>query len=369
MEFPPFELLHWFEGTEGKEYVHISHSEILGFHFSEFGRELPDLDLGQAYPRGSPQLRSVIGAQHQVWPEQVLVCNGASEANFLVQAALLAPGDEAIAENPLYPPLRDGMIGLGATVKRAPRLAAEKWRLDLDALEREITAKTKLVALTNLNNPTAGILGAGDLKRLADLAEAHHLHVHIDETFRELGFDQAPPSATTISPRFVVTSTLTKAFGLGGLRLGWIVGPPDVIEKAKGVKDYGSICPNRMSEELATWALTRKDGFLGRAKRICDENRPVVRAWLEKNPKVEAVLPDYGNLCFPKLPVSVNALADRLKDQFHVVIAPGRFFGMGEHFRLGYGGKRSDLEKGLNRVEIAMRAAERKEAHPPKPVP
>ncbi len=105
MEFPPFELLHWFEGT-AEGYLNISHSEILGFRFSEFGRDFPDLNLGEAFPRGSPKLRSLLGAQHQVWPEQVLVCNGASEGNFLVQAALLQPGDEAIVEVPLYPPRR-----------------------------------------------------------------------------------------------------------------------------------------------------------------------------------------------------------------------------------------------------------------------
>ena len=355
MDFPPFELLHWFEdAAEG--YLHISRSEILGFRFHEFGRELPDLNLGEASPRGSPQLRSLIGAQHQAWPEQVLVCNGASEANFLVQAALSGHGDEAIVETPQYPPLRDGLVGLGVTVRRAPRLAAEKWRLDLDALEREVTGKTKLVVLTNLNNPTDGMLTSGDMHRLADLAEAHKFHVHVDETFRELAFDQAPPSATTFGPRFVVTSTLTKAYGLGGLRLGWVVGAPDVIERIKGVKDYTSICPNRISEELAVWALGRKDGFLARAKRICDANRAVVRAWLEANPDVECVLPDYGNTCFPRMPVSVDALADRLKEHYKVVIAPGRFFGVGENFRLGYGERREDLAKGLERVVTAAKA-------------
>ncbi|HYS71221.1 MAG TPA: pyridoxal phosphate-dependent aminotransferase, partial [Thermoplasmata archaeon] len=342
MEFPPFELLHWFEGT-AEGYLNISHSEILGFRFSEFGRDFPDLNLGEAFPRGSPKLRSLLGAQHQVWPEQVLVCNGASEGNFLVQAALLQPGDEAIVEVPLYPPMRDSLSGFGAIVKRAPRLAAENWRLDFDALEREITARTKLLVLTNLNNPTQAMLTTADLKRLADLAEAHKFHIHIDETFRELAFDQTPPTAATFGERFVVTSTLTKAYGLGGLRLGWITGAPDVVERIKAVKDYTSICPNRVSEELAIWALERKASFLTRAKTITDANRPVVRAWLDRNPAVQCFLPEYGNLCFPKVPVNADTLADKLRDQYKVVVAPGRFFGMGDHLRLGYGEDRAGL--------------------------
>src|SRR2546427_92995 len=269
-------MLHWFEETSGKEFVHVSHSEILGVHFQPFRRD--------------------------------------------------------------------------------PRLAAENRRLDLDALEKAITAKTKLVVLTNANNPTFGLLSGAEIKRLADLAEAHKFYVQVDETFRELAFDQAPPSATSFGPRFIVVSTLTKAFGLGGLRLGWVVAAPDVTEKIKNVKDYASICPNRISEELAKWALTRKGGFLARAKRICDENRKVVRAWLARNPDVECVLPDYGNLCFPKPPVSVNALAEAMRDQYHVVIAPGRFFGMAEHFRLGYGERNDTLITGLERLEMATKA-------------
>jgi aspartate/methionine/tyrosine aminotransferase len=353
VDFPPFELLHWFEET-AQGYLHLSHSEMLGFRFSEFGKPFPDLDLGDAGPRGIPPLRSLIGALHRSWPDSVLVCNGASEGNFLVQAALLRPGDEVLAESPLYPPLADLPVGLGATVARVPRLPAERWRLDLDALEKAITAKTRLVVLTNLNNPTGGVLTEQDLRRLADLAEAHRFYVHIDETFRDLAFDQAPPSAAQYGERFVVTSTLTKVYGLGGLRLGWVIAAPEVLERVKNVKDYTSICPSRISEEIALWALERRDAFLARAKKILDGNRPIVRAWLERNPNVECVLHDFGNMCFPRLPVEPEPLAQRLREQYKVVIAPGRFFGIAEHFRLGLGGRPADLERGLSRLDMAI---------------
>jgi len=245
--------------------------------------------------------------------------------------------------------------GFGASVTRVPRLPGERWRLDLDALERAITAKTKLVVLTNLNNPTAAPLTESDLRRLADLAEAHRFHVHVDETFRELAFDDAPPSAAQFGERFVVTSTVTKVYGLGGLRLGWVVASPDVAARIKGVKDYTSVCPSGVSEELAAWALERKDAFLARAQAILEPNRRVVRAWLERNPEVHGVLPPGGNLCFPKLPVDVDALANRLRERYKVVIAPGRFFGMPEHFRLGLGGRTVDLEKGLASLDVAMK--------------
>lgn len=358
MEFPPFGLLHWFEGT-AEGYLHLSKSEIQGFRFSEFGHEMPDLNLGEAFPRGSLRLRSLIGALHHTWPDAVLVCNGASEANFLVQAALLRPGDEAIAEVPMYPPLRDGLAGLGVAIRRAPRLPEEGWRLDLDALASEITDKTRLLVLTNLNNPTSGMLTDGDMRHLASLAEAHDFYVHVDETFRDLAFEHAPPSATRHGTRFVVTSTVTKVYGLGGLRLGWVVASPEIVERIKGVKDYTSICPGRISEELAAWALERRDGFLGRARRILDANREAMRSWLEANPDVACVLPDYGIVCFPRLPVSADALADRLKEQYRVVIAPGRFFGMNEHARLGYGGPSDELRKGLGILETAMRALQK----------
>ena len=354
VRFPNFGLLHWFEeSAEG--FIHISHSEMLGFRFSEFGKPFPDLDLGEATPRGTLRLRSLIGAHHRAWPDNVLVCNGASEANFLVHAALLEAENHVLAEVPLYPPLAEMPAGFAASVTRVPRLPGEGWRLDLDALERAITAKTKLVVLTNLNNPTAAALTESDLRRLADLAEAHRFHVHVDETFRELAFDDAPPSAAQFGERFVVTSTVTKVYGLGGLRLGWVVASPDVAARIKGVKDYTSVCPSGVSEELAAWALERKDAFLARAQAILEPNRRVVRAWLERNPEVHGVLPPGGNLCFPKLPVDVDALANRLRERYKVVIAPGRFFGMPEHFRLGLGGRTVDLEKGLASLDVAMK--------------
>jgi aspartate/methionine/tyrosine aminotransferase len=353
VQFPDFELLHWFEET-AEGYIHISHSEMLGFRFSEFRTPLPDLDLGQATPRGSPKLRSLIGAQHRVWPDSVLVCNGASEANFLVHAALVGPGDQVLAELPLYPPLAHAPMGFGATVTRVPRLPDERWRLDLEALEKAITAKTKLVVLTNLNNPTAAPLVERDLKQLAGLAESHGFYVHVDETFRDLGFEETPPTAAQFGNRFVVTSTLTKVYGLGGLRIGWVVADPDVLERIKAVKDYTSVCPSGVSEELATWALERRGMFLERAAAIVKDNRKVVHAWLERNPKVECFLPSNGNLCFPKLSVNVDTLATRLKEQYKVAIAAGRFFGMPEHFRLGLGGRTADLEKGLMLLDMAM---------------
>lgn len=358
VKFPDFGLLHWFEDTmEG--YIHISHSEMLGFRFSGFGRPLPDLDLGEATPRGSLRLRSLIGAQHRAWPDGVLVCNGASEANFLVHAALLRAGDHVLAEVPLYPPLADTPVGLGAALTRVPRLPEQGWRLDFEALERSITKGTKLLVLTNLNNPTSASLDEHDLDRLGELAEKHGFYVHIDETFRELGFPDTPPSAAQFGDRFVVTSTVTKAFGLGGLRLGWVVAPPDVLERVKSVKDYTSICPSSVSEELAAWALEGKDAFLKRAATILRENRQVVRAWMERNPDVECDLPSSGNLCFPKVPVDVDILASRLKENYKVVIAPGRFFGMPGYFRLGLGGRTAGLEKGLSYLDMAMAALAR----------
>jgi aspartate/methionine/tyrosine aminotransferase len=137
------------------------------------------------------------------------------------------------------------------------------------------------------------------------------------------------------------------------------VASPDVLARIKGVKDYTSVCPSRVSEELAAWALEGKEAFLARAKAILEPNRRVARAWLGRNPDVECVLPPFGNLCFPKLPVDVDVLADRLRDRYKVVIAPGRFFGMPEHFRLGLGGSTAELEKGLSIVEGAMKALAR----------
>ncbi|HKZ49130.1 MAG TPA: pyridoxal phosphate-dependent aminotransferase [Thermoplasmata archaeon] len=354
MRFPDFGLLHYFEEHHGAKNS-ISFSDMQPFHLKGFERDLGDLDLSTSTVIGLQELRKHIGRIHGVGPERVLVTCGASEANFLVAAALLDRGDAVLAESPTYPPMRNIAAGFVADVQDVAR-DPEGWALDPATVRALVTEHTRLLAMTNLNNPTSAGADAAALRELAALAEEDDFHIHIDETFRELAFDNAPPSAATISERFVVTSTLTKVYGVGGLRIGWAVAAPDVLRRLKNVKDYVTVTPPWPSEVIALWTLERRAFFLERARRILAENRRIVREWLDRNPKVHWDLQDQGNLAFPRVEADMDALAARMLKEHETVLAPGRLFGYPDRFRLGYGRDARKLQQGLEAFDKVLRS-------------
>jgi len=355
VQFRDFGLLHYFEEHETTAKKSISFSDMLPFHLKEFGKPLEDLDLSHTTGIGDLEFRKRIGAVHGVPPDHVMVTNGASEANFAVHAALLDRGDEAIIESPTYPPLRNIPMGLAGGARDAAR-DPKNWALDLSAVRRLATPKTKLLVLTNLNNPTSGLLDTGQLSDIAVLAREKGFHVHVDETFRDLAFDRAPKSAASLGDRMISTGTVTKVYGLGGLRIGWVVASPAVLKRVKNVKDYLSVTPAWPSEVLALWALERRDFFLDRARTILTENRKTVREWLERNPKVHWDLEDQGSIAFPRLDGNVAKLAERLLREHGTILAPGHLFGFPDRFRLGYGRDPALLRQGLEAFDKVLRS-------------
>jgi aspartate/methionine/tyrosine aminotransferase len=354
VRFPDFGLLRYFQEHEAARNS-ISFSDMLPFHLRGFDRDLGDLDLHETSWIGRPEFRRLIGKIHGVGPERVIVTCGASEANFLVSAALVGPGDWPIAESPTYPPLRNlpsTFAGRGLEAFRAP----PGYSLDPDSVKLIATERTRLLTMTNLNNPTAALTDESTLKELGALAEEHDFHIHVDETFRDLAFDRAPPSAAAISDRFIATATVTKVYGLGGLRIGWAVAAPDVLARLKNVKDYTTVTPPGPSEVLAHWALEQRDFFLARAKRILDENRKLVREWIDRNPKVSWDLQALGNLAFPRVDADVDHIADRLLREHDTILAPGRLFGYPDRFRLGFGRDSLKLQHGLEAFDKVLRS-------------
>src|SRR2546430_10858793 len=227
MDFPPSEhLLHYDKVHAAR--LNISFSNIRDFHLDGFGRTLPkDLDLNWTFRNGTPELRRLIAKRHRTSPKRVLVTTGATEANFLVNATLVHPRDRVLVDVPIYSPLRDVPRGVGANVVEVPRDCQDGWRLDLDRWRKAAGRRARLLVFANLNNPTATGLSRADLRELADIAGECDGHVLVDETFRELAFDDTPPSAAEFGPRMIALSTVTKLCGLGTVRVAWIVGRPN----------------------------------------------------------------------------------------------------------------------------------------------
>lgn len=356
MDFPPFEHLLYYEKVHGAR-LNISYSNIREFRLDGFGRSLPkDLDLNWTFRNGTPELRRLIAKRHRATSNRVLVTTGATEANFLVNASLVRPRDRVLVDIPIYSPLRDVPRGFGAKVVEIPRDCKDGWRLDLDRWRKLAGRRARLLVFANLNNPTSTALTRSDLRELADIAEECDGHVLVDETFRELAFRDAPPSVAEFGPRMIALSTVTKSCGLGTLRVGWIVGAPDLLERFAGLKDYTTGGGSIVSQTMASWALGRWDFFLRRAKGILDVNRKIATEALREMPALQGEVPSGGSVLFPHCTVQVAKVANRLLKQYGTVIAEGRFFGVPDHFRLGLGGKTRDLEKGLANLRRLLRS-------------
>ncbi len=357
MDFPPFEHLLYYEKVHGAR-LNISYSNIREFHLDGFGRKLPrDLDLNWTFRNGTPELRRLIARRHRANSQQVLVTTGATEGNFLVNASLVHPRDRVLVDVPIYSPLRDVPRGVGANVIEIPRDCRNGWRLDLDRWRKLAARKARLLVFANLNNPTSTALSRSDIRELADIAEECDGRVLVDETFRELAFDDTSPSVAEFGPRMIALSTVTKVCGLGTLRVGWIVGAPDLLDRFAGVKDYTTGGGSVLSQTIATWALGRWDFFLRRAKRILDVNRRIAMEALRETPALQGAVPSCGSVLFPHSTVNVAKLANRLLKQHRTVIAEGRFFGVPDHFRLGLGGETQDLKRGLANLRRLLRSA------------
>jgi aspartate/methionine/tyrosine aminotransferase len=358
MAFPPFEHLRFYEGVHDVR-LNISYSNVKAFTLGEFQRALPkDLDLNWTDERGSPELRRLIGRRHGVGADRILVTTGATEANFLVNAALVRPGDRVVVDSPIYSPLRDCPKGFGGRVVPVPRDCQDGWSLDLDRVRKAAGRQAKLLVFANLNNPTSASFGRRDIQEVADIAEECNGYVLVDETFRELAFANSPPSVAGFGPRMIALSTVTKVGGLGALRVGWIVAPPRLSRTFKGVKDYTTICGSSVSDLLATWALKRWDFFLRRAREILDQNRRTATEAIERMPALHGEVPKAGTVMFPHSDMSVPRLARRLLHKYKTVIAAGRFFGLDDHFRIGLGGDPGEFRRGVRNLARALRESE-----------
>ncbi len=359
VDFPYFEHLHYYDRVRDAR-LNISYSNVREFRFGEFRRQLPkDLDLNWTHTNGPERLRKIIAGRHGTRADHILMTTGATEGNFVVNAALLKPGDRVLVDSPIYSPLHDVPTGLGARVVRVPRKYDDGWRLDLDQWRSAAKAGASLLVFANLGNPTSSALSRTEIASLADIAEESDAHVLVDETFRELAFDGRPPSVAQFGPRMIALSTVTKVCGLGTLRSGWIVAEPTLLERFGRVKDYTSGGNSALGQLVASWALERWEFFLRRARRILTRNRKVLTEALGDMPELQAEVPSHGTVLFPHSRVEVGTLAKDLVERYKTVIAEGRFFGMEDHFRLGLGGDTDELRLGLKNLQKALRGAAR----------
>jgi aspartate/methionine/tyrosine aminotransferase len=325
---------------------------------------------------GTEPLRDAIAALYPgATRDHVQVTNGGAEANFLTTWNLLEPGDEVVMMVPNFMQAAGLATAFGAIVKPWPlhnrrSLAAAAhseatrseggWAIDFDALERLVTPRTKLIAICNPNNPTGARFEAADLDRIAAIADRHGSWILSDEIYRGAELD-GRETATIWGrcDRVLVTSGLSKAYGLPGLRIGWIVGPAPRIAALWSYHDYTTIAPGALSDALARHALqpAHRQRLLTRTRGILNQNYPIIAAWLDAHSSLFSYTPpDAGAIVYARYHHAINSteLVTRLRIEKSVLAVPGDHFGMDHYLRLGFGERTGHLQQALDRLDALL---------------
>jgi hypothetical protein len=286
----------------------------------------------------------------------VMPGGGCSFANHLAFAALLGPGDEVLVEDPTYELLTSTLSFLGAQVRTFERRATDAWRLDPERIAAAITPRTRLVVLTNLHNPSSALAPIADVHAVAAAAEKVGAMVFVDEVYLELlATEDHAPTAFREGGAIVVTSSLTKAYGVSGLRCGWILAPPALAERMKRLNDLFGVHPPHVAERMSVVAFDRLGELRARAAAILAANHAAYRATLGGHPKLDQIIFEQGTTVFPRLlDGDGDRLFERLTTQFETSLAPGRFFARPDHVRIGLGGDPRTTVVGLQRVAEAL---------------
>lgn len=334
--------------------------EVLGSE--KAAEEFLGLPLGYPHADGTPGLRAAVAATYKgAGVENIFVTNGSSEANFIAAWHLFEKGDELALMTPNYAQ----MWGLAKTwgVKVKPLWLKEElgWQFDPEDLKNVVTKKTKVIQVCNPNNPTGAIMRDKQRKALLDAARDSGAWLLSDEVY--LGAEREAPLTESLwsdYERTLITNGLSKAYGLPGLRIGWLVGQPDVLARVKHHHDYLTLTPAAPSDRLATMALEpkKRKWIFDRTRSILRKNYPIVKEWMDDHGELFShVPPEAGAICYIKYNMKINStvLAERLRKEKSVLMVPGDHFGMDGYMRIGTGPPKEYLHAGLDRVDELLR--------------
>jgi len=350
-------FLHWAK-TRPKVKYDLALSGILNLPFAELDVKLSDLELHGDNSYGYPALVHALASHCKVGPDSVVtISGGTSMANHLAMAMVVENGDEVLIEEPTYEPILAVADYLGAEIKRFARRFDDGYRIDTGELAQQITPRTRLIALTNLHNPSSVLADETTLRKLGLLAHEAGAQVLVDEVYLEAMFENAPRSSLHLGPEFIVTSSLTKGYGLSGLRCGWILAEPALADKMRRLNDiFGAVGPYPV-EQLSVIALAHLPKIAARAKEILEQNRSVLTQFFKTRDDLNVVWPEAGTTVFPRLKSgSVEQLCALLVEKYDTAVVPGLFFESPQHFRIGLCCLPETFQAGIERLGQALDA-------------
>ena len=372
MKLEPFAMERWQSTYENTVEYNLSESGVhpLAVHELVGDGALADrllaTELGYSQSNGTAELRRAIARLYTGADEaNVLVSNGSAEAICAAVWSLVEPGDDVVLMLPNYMQIHGLARAFGGNIRPFQLKAELAWQPDLEELRRAVTRSTKLIAVCNPNNPTGAVLDDMSMDAIVNAARASGAWLLADEVYQGAERD----GATTKSfwgryDKTIITNGLSKAYALAGLRIGWVVAPPEQVARLWSYRDYTTIAPSTLSDQLARLALAEgnREAILRRTRGILQKNYPMLEGWVEEHGDMFSLVPPRaGAIAYLKYHLSVNSsqLAERLRTEQSVLIVPGDQFGMDKYLRIGYGPREDYLRTGLNRIDEVLQAVKR----------
>ena len=334
--------------------VPVSTVELLGEV-----RAADAFDISGPTDEGVVPLREAIAARYGATADRVSIAAGASGANFQAMLALLEPGDDALVEMPAYDPLIAAARAAGARVVHFERSRSKGFALDPYVIRTALTPATKLIVISNAHNPSGAMAARDTIEQIGVMAEAIGARVLVDEVYAEAQHDDGPvpvPSAN-LSDVFVSTNSLTKAYGLAGLRCGWIMASPTLSARMREMRDVIDGSGPYVAERLSLTAFENLDRLRSRARAILAENLTILRDMAQAHPNLEWLEPAAGTTAFPRVRdvEDTRGLVDRLIRDHDTIVVPGHFFQAPQHIRIAFGGPADMVREAVTRLDRALR--------------
>jgi len=331
-------------------------SGLVTYPLSELPVKIEDLGpLAKKGGYGYPPLQEALAVHCGVSTANVVAADGTSMANYLAMAAILEPGDEVLVEHPTYELLLAALGHLQAEIRRFPRRAETCFALDPAEVERTVTQRTRLIVITNLHNPSSAFVDEAALISVGELARRVGARVLVDEVYLDAAFELAPRSAFHLGPEFVITNSLTKIYGLSGLRCGWVLAEPELARRMWLLDDLFGVNQAHPAERLSVIALQNLDKIRDWSRALLQRNRQLLNAFLATRKDLEVAPLRFGTVVFPRLLTgSVDRFCELFREKYEGSLVPGSFFEMPDHFRLGIGAAPEAVAASLERLGAAL---------------
>jgi aspartate/methionine/tyrosine aminotransferase len=329
----------------------LATSGLAHWKLRDLTASLDDLEISGPSFYGFDPLQQALAVHCGVPAERIVAAGGTSMANYLALATLLKPGDEILIEHPAYELIVAAARHVGADIRRFPRTHQSGFALDPAEIRRQVTPRTKLIAVTNLHNPSSALTDEATIRAIGEIGP----RMLVDEVYLDAAFERAPRSAALLGDQFIVTSSLTKVYGLSGLRCGWIVAEPKLAEAMWRLNDLFGVIPAHLAERASVIALRELPRIAENVRARLDRNRAVLHRFFDSRAELDVTREPYGTVAFPKLTRgTVAEMCKIAREKYETTVVPGEYFEMPDHFRVGIGGETEMLEEGLRRLGQAL---------------